>query len=176
MIRGRGEAMRGEHMPDMEEIYRKYCIPLKKFVLTLCHNDVLADDIVSETFYKAIVNIDSFSGGNLYAWLCTIAKNTYFNYLKKKENMNISLDDREYLEVNTSSSTEEKFIEREEKRELRECIESLSEAEKEVVKLRTYSGLSFKEIGTVLHKSENWARVTYYRSKEKLKGMMDNEK
>lgn len=163
-------------MSEMEEIYRKYCIPLKKFVITLCRNDVLADDIVSETFYKAIVNIDSFRGGNLYAWLCTIAKNTYFNHLKKKENMNISLEDREYLEVNISSSTEEKFMEREEKRELRECIESLSETEKEVVKLRTYSGLSFKEIGTVLHKSENWARVIYYRSKEKLKGMMDYEK
>ena len=167
--------MRGEHMLLFLSTMRVLIIPLKKFVLTLCHNDVLADDIVSETFYKAIVNIDSFRGGNLYAWLCTIAKNTYFNHLKKKENMNISLDDREYLEVNTSSSTEEKYIEGEEKRELRECIESLSEMEKEVVKLRTYSGLSFKEIGTVLHKSENWARVTYYRSKEKLKGMMDYE-
>ncbi|MCR5630061.1 RNA polymerase sigma factor [Eubacterium sp.] len=164
-----------ENSLDMDAIYRKYCLPLKKYIISICRNDVLADDIVSETFYKAIVNIDSFKGGNLYAWLCTIAKNTYFNHVKKKENLNISLDDKEYLEVKMSSSTEEKYIEREEKRELRECIESLSEVEKEVVKLRTYSGLSFKEIGTVLHKSENWARVTYYRSKEKLKGMMESE-
>ncbi|HAV90950.1 MAG TPA: RNA polymerase subunit sigma [Eubacterium sp.] len=165
-----------ENSLDMDAIYRKYCLPLKKYIISICRNDVLADDIVSETFYKAIVNIDSFRGGNLYAWLCTIAKNTYFNHVKKKENLNVSLDDKEYLEFKSSKSTEDKFMENEEKRELMDQVLKLPEKEQEVIKLRTYMGLSFKEIGDMLHKSENWARVTYYRSKEKLKGMMNYER
>ena len=160
---------------EMEEIYLKYCIPLKKYVVSICHNQDLADDIVSETFFRAIKNFDSFTGGNLFAWLCTIAKNIYFNHIKRKDNTNASIDDANFMEVAGNTDVEAEVIKREEQKKLAECIDSLADIEKEVVKLRVNAGLSFKEIGDVLHKSENWARVTFYRSKEKLKGMMNNE-
>ena len=160
---------------QMEEIYLKYCIPLKKYVISICRNPDLADDIVSETFYRAIKNFESYKEGNLFAWLCTIAKNIYFNHLKKKDNMNSSIDDENFVEVAGSDNVEAEVIKREEQRKLSECINGLSEAEKEIVKLRIEAGLSFKEIGDVLHKNENYARVTFYRCKEKLKGMMNDE-
>ncbi len=160
---------------DMEEIYLRYCIPLKKYAVSICHDPILADDLVSETFYRAIKNIDSFKEGNLFGWLCTIEKNVYFNHLKKKENMNVSLDDENFPEYASSSNVEDEVIKAAERARLKKCIESLSETEREVVTLRTQSGLSFKEIGDVMHKSENWARVTFYRCKEKLKGMMSDE-
>ena len=80
---------------DMDSIYRQYALPLKKFVCSMCYDSTLADDIVSETFYRAIKSIDSFYGGNIFTWLCTIAKNIYFNHTKKKESQNLSLDDEE---------------------------------------------------------------------------------
>ena len=160
---------------EMEEIYLKYCIPLKKYAVSICHNQDLADDIVSETFFRAIKNFDSFTGGNLFAWLCTIARNIYFNHLKRKDNTNASIDDENFMEVAGNTDVEAEVIKREEQKKLAECIDSLADIEKEVVKLRVNAGLSFKEIGDVLHKSENWAIVTFYRSKEKLKGMMNNE-
>ena len=157
--------MNGASTKEMEEIYLKYCIPLKKYVVSVCRNQDLADDIVSETFYRAIKNYDSFTGGNLL----------YFNHLKKKDNTNASIDDENFMEVAGNMNVEAEVMKREEKRRLAESINSLADIEKEVVKLRIDSGLSFKEIGDVLHKSENWARVTFYRSKEKLKGMMNDE-
>ncbi len=175
MSEGKVKKMSIDTSKDMEEIYRRYCIPLKKFAISICHDPVLADDLVSETFYRAIKNFDSYKEGNLFAWLCTIAKNVYFNHLKKKENLNVSIDDEDFHEVAASTNVEAEVIKREEKRKLDECLNSLSDTEKEVVKLRIESGLSFKEIGDVLHKSENWARVTFYRCKEKLKGMMNDE-
>ncbi len=160
---------------QMEEIYLKYCIPLKKFAFTLCRNEDLADDIVSETFYRAIKNFDNYMEGNLFAWLCTIAKNTYFNHLKKKDNLHDSIDDENFREVAGGDDVEAEVMKREEKRKLSECIGRLSDIEREVVNYRINTGFSFKEIGDVLHKSENWARVTFYRCKEKLKGMMNDE-
>ena len=71
--------MSGANLSDMEEIYLRYATPLKKYAVSICHDPVLADDIVSETFYRAIKNIDSFKEGSLFAWLCTISKNIYFN-------------------------------------------------------------------------------------------------
>ncbi|MCR4648680.1 MAG: sigma-70 family RNA polymerase sigma factor [Lachnospiraceae bacterium] len=167
--------MSGANLSDMEEIYLRYATPLKKYAVSICHDPVLADDIVSETFYRAIKNIDSFKDGSLFAWLCTISKNIYFNYLKKKENKNVSLDDEDFPEYASGTNVEEEVIKRDERKKLNECIAKLSQIERDVVRLRTDSDLSFKEIGDVLHKSENWARVTFYRCKEKLKGMMQNE-
>ena len=69
---------------NMDDIYRKYALPLKRFVMSLCHNETVAEDVVAETFYKAIKNIDSFKEGNIFTWLCTIAKNTASNFLQSR--------------------------------------------------------------------------------------------
>lgn len=167
--------MSEESIKEMEEIYKKYCTPLKKYVLSLCRNTSFADDIVSETFYRAIINIETFNGDNLFAWLCVIARNLYFNQLKKKDNNTASLDDEDFIEIASSSDVENDVIKRVQHQKLTECISSLTKTEREVVNLRIYADLTFNEIGRVLNKSENWARVTFYRSKEKLKGMMIDE-
>ena len=167
--------MSEESMKEMEEIYKKYCAVLKKYVVSLCRDPDTADDIVSETFYRAIKNIDSFDGASLFGWLCTIAKNIYFNHLKRKDNNTFSLDDEYAVQVADLSNVEDEAIEKLQHKKLYECIQALSETEKEVVSLRIYADLNFAQIGMVFGKSENWARVTYYRCKEKLKGMMSNE-
>ena len=84
-----------DDMKDMDVVYRRYALPLKKFVMTLCKDEFLADDIVADTFYKAITHIDSWRGGNIFTWLCTIAKNQFLNHVKKKETQNASLDEQE---------------------------------------------------------------------------------
>ena len=167
--------MSEESMKEMEEIYRKYCVPLKKYVVSICRDPDTADDIVSETFYRAIKNIDSFDGISLFGWLCTIAKNIYFNHLKRKDNNNFSLNAEYAVCVADLSNVEDEAIERLQRKKLFECIQKLSETEKEVVSLHIYADLNFAQIGAVFGKSENWARVTFYRCKEKLKGMMSNE-
>ena len=162
-------------MKEMEEIYKKYCVPLKKYVVSICRDPDTADDIVSETFFRAIKKIDSFDGTSLFGWLCTIARNIYFNHLKRKDNNAFSLDDQNAVQIPDLVDVEDEVIKRLQRKKLSECISSLSEAEREIVSLHIYADLTFAQIGAVFGKSENWARVTYYRCKEKLKGMMSNE-
>ena len=162
-------------MREMEEIYKKYCVPLKKYVVSICRDPDIADDIVSETFYRAIKNIDSFDGMSLFGWLCTIARNIYFNHLKRKDNNAFSLDDQYAVQIPDSTDVEDEVIQKLRRKKLSDCISSLSDTERQVVSLRINADLTFAEIGTVLGKNENWARVTYYRCKEKLKGMMNDE-
>lgn len=160
---------------NMDAIYRQYAKPLKKYIYSMCKDVDLADDIVSETFYKAIKNIDSFYGGNIFTWLCTIAKNTFYNHVKKKENRNVSLEDAKYVEPTNPNLTEDTFIQKERNMELYEMMQFLDTTEQEVVYLRVFLELSFKEIGVKLNKSENWSRVTFFRCREKLKRRMKNE-
>lgn len=154
---------------NMDSIYRQYALPLKKYIYSMCKDSDLADDIVSETFYRAIKNINSFYGGNIFTWLCTIAKNIFFNHTKKKENQNISLEDASYSEPPSKKQVEETVIQKQTGIELYKSMQGLDSVEREVIYLRNFAELSFKEIGEVLGKTENWSRVTYFRCKEKLR-------
>lgn len=165
---------------NMEEVYRTYVIPVKRYVMNLCGNSAMADDITADTFYKAIQHIDQFHGGRIFTWLCAIARNTWLDAIKRKEYANISITD-ELLEQRTEEqlsehlSLEETCVRKDERLGLYRHLQNLDGEARDVVYLRIFAELSFREIGTVLDKSENWARVTFYRSKEKLKGWMKDE-
>ena len=161
---------------NMDSIYREYALPLKKFIIGICNDQELAEDIVAETFYRAIKNIDSFYGGNIFTWLCTIAKNIFFNHVKKKETQNVSLEAQEMVEPASKERVEDDIIQKERNMDLYKNMQFLDSQEREVIYLRIFADLSFKDIGEVLGKSENWSRVTFFRSKEKLKRRMSNER
>lgn len=160
-------------MRKIEEIYKDYYEIVYKYLFCLTHDKDLSEDLAQETFVKMIKNIDKFSGkSKLSSWLCEIAKNNWIDYLRKnKRQIEIvkgSKEDKE-IEIQSEQNIEDEFIEKENKDNVYEKINSLDEISKKVMYLRAQGELSFKEIGDVLGKSENWARVTFYRGKQKLK-------
>ncbi len=160
----------------IEEIYRRYLNPVKYYVLSMCGNETVAEDITAETFLKALKNIEKFKSGNIFTWLCTIAKNTYFDYASKKERSAVPLTDEMLQAVTDSSpSPESEAVTRDEKLALYRALHHLAPEEREIVYLKMFTELTFKEIGAILGTSENRARVVFYRSKNKLKGLISNE-
>ena len=160
-------------MEEFEEIYLKYAIPVKKYAMTLCGDENTADDITAETFFKALKKIDSYDGScKLLTWLCTIAKNTYLDFLKKKKAL--PLYEAENM-VSSEDSPERAVLKIEDRLKFFRLIQNLDNEAKDVVYLRIFGELSFREIGDILGESENWARVLFYRTKVKMKGMIDNE-
>ena len=160
-------------MDDFNIIYQKYAGTVKKYIMSLGADYHLSDDITADTFFKALKNIDKFDGKHhILTWLCTIAKRTYFDYLKRKENLVLPLDD----DLIIYDSRMESDIENDEQKVLiHKAIIQLESPYKDVIYLRIFADLSFAEIGQILSKSENWARVTFYRGKIKLKEALENE-
>lgn len=155
-------------MEDMEQIYQQYAKTVYKFLMSQCHNESLAEELTQETFYQAVRSIHRFDGScKISVWLCQIAKHLWYQHLQKHKRQ---IPGHEVDSDLTVSSAEEETLAREGHLELLKQIHSLSEPAREVVYLRAFGGLSFREIGDVLGKTENWARVTFYRSKERLKG------
>lgn len=161
---------------DIDQIYREHAIPLKRYVFSLCKNNDMADDITADTFYKAIKNIDSFQGGRIFTWLCAIAKNTYLDYVKRHSySMEIQVEEMEERISDDNPSPEQLLLKKDEQMVLYRMIQKLDAEAKDVVYLRIFAELSFKEIADIVGKSENWARVVFYRSKSKMKGWMNDE-
>lgn len=154
-------------MHEIEELYRQYYDVIFKYLMCLSKNKEIAEDLTQETFYKMIKKINTYKGKAKFSvWLCEIAKNTYYDELRK--NKKISKNE-EIDNIISDQNLEIDCIEKEQKLKTYEKINQLDEISRRVLYLRINSELSFKEIGEILGKTENWARVTFYRGKQKIK-------
>ena len=155
-------------MQNMEQIYKQYFETVNKYLFCLTHNSDISEELTQETFYRAVKKINTFKGDcKISVWLCQIAKNLWYDELKK--NKKIENIGEEIFSIQSEDKMEEKIILNESKLELYEKIQKLDRQTRDVIYLRITGELSFKEIGDILNKTENWARVTFYRGKQKLK-------
>jgi RNA polymerase sigma-70 factor (ECF subfamily) len=158
---------------DFNEIYSLYFKDVYKYVLSISRDEMIAEEITQETFFKALKNIDKFDGKcKLYVWLCQIAKNTFFTY-KKKEKYHEDLTEAE--DILADSTFEQSLLSKESVYKIHKELHSLGEPYKEVFMLRVFGDLSFSQIGSLFEKTESWARVTYHRAKMKLKERIECE-
>lgn len=153
-------------MTDFEKIYTENTDFIYKYLLKLCGNSSVAEELTQETFFRAYMNFKNLRNkAKAPVWLCQIAKNTYFawyNEQKKQSSFEESDDVKDDFSI-------ESFFEKKELTEKAfECLHSLEEPYKEVFMLSVFGQLSLKEISRLFGKSESWARVTFYRAKQKL--------
>ena len=156
-------------MEDFERVYSEYFDVVFRYVLSLCRDESLAEEVTQEAFFKALRRIGSFRGDcKLSVWLCQIAKNTYFNEIKRQKRQSEVFENTHPY----SEDVAEMLIKTETATELHRALHGLDEPYKEVFWMRTFGELSFKEIGDIFGKTESWARVTFHRAKLKIKEEM----
>lgn len=147
----------------MEEIYKRYSQIVYHFLFVKCRDPALAEDLMQETFLKALEAIDSFDGNcKLSTWLCQIAKHLLYQYWEKNNRIRTEEFNEE---PESADDTERQVIAKIELMDVWEKLQKLSLDMRKVVELRVLGDLSYREIGEILGKSENWARVTFYRAK-----------
>lgn len=162
---------------EFENIYQIYFKDVYYYILSLSKDELIAEDITSETFLKAIKAIDNFRGDTkLRVWLCQIAKNEYFSYLRKNKNMDCKKGLGDFMEKEYSNTFERDIIFKDELIRINNIINSsLEEPYSEIFRLRVYEELSFKEIGKLFRKTDNWACVTYHRARKKIQNQLEGK-
>ena len=162
-------------MTEFGNIYREYFDDVYRYIRRLSGDEHTAEEITSETFFKAMRAMDRFRGDcDIRVWLCQIAKNCYYTYLKKAKKME-PVDEIELLELPSEESTvEEQYMKREEAARIRTILHHIPEPYKEVFMWRVFAELSFKQIGQIFGKSENWACVTYHRAKTMIQSRLED--
>lgn len=150
-------------------MYQHYAKPVYYFLLSLSHSPEAAEELTAETFYQAIRSIQRYDGScQLKTWLFQIAKNLWLKQCSKAKRKSDFLCQETSCE-SACAPMEEVLEETEERIAFFKKINQLEEPYRTVVYLRLASNLSFEEIGRILDQSANWARVTFYRAKERLK-------
>ena len=155
---------------NIEELYRTYFDIVYRYIRSVSRDGSLAEEVTQETFFKALKKADQFRGDcDVRVWLCQIAKNTLYDHLKKQKKQLLGDEKLEKAESAGGELLEEKLAQRSQAMEIHKVLHRLSEPYKEVFSLRTFGELNFREIGMLFGKSENWARVTYYRARVKIR-------
>ena len=155
---------------DIETIYRLYFRDVCLFLQGLTRSETLAEELTQETFFRALRAAEGFRGEcEVRVWLCQIAKHLYYDHLKhQKRHPMLSMEELERAAPENDGMPEISLLRRDAYVSIHKAIHSLREPYREIFLLRALSELSFREIGEIFGRTENWARVTYYRAKVML--------
>ena len=160
----------GDGVPNFETVFQENNRFVFRFLMKLCGDASLAEELTQETFFRAYMNFSSLRNKEkASSWLCKIAQNAYYSWYNEQKRY-ASADCLE--DVSDETDTEDAFIQKELSQKALLCLHELEEPYKEVFMLSVLGGFSLKEISSTFGKSESWARVTFYRAKQKLSERM----
>ena len=162
-------------MYDIKQVYEQYSNTVYKYLLYLSNKEDVAEDLTQETFAIAVKEINKFKGNcKISVWLCQIAKHLWYKELKKAK-PNLTLEEIEN-EIEDLVNVEDIILDKENKLNFFKNIQKLDEKSRDIIYLRIVGNLDFNEIGEIIGKTPNWARVKFYRAKQKIKEVYINEK
>ena len=158
-------------MQEFEQIYREYFRDVELYLLALCRDQDLAEELTAQTFFKAMEALPKFREEcDIRTWLCTLAKNCYISFLQKRK-QTVPLE--EVLDPSPGPTVEERILDGEMAMQVHLVLHSLPEPYKEVLSLRVFGQLPFQVIGRLFGKTPNWACVTYHRARKKIQEIME---
>ena len=153
-----------------EKLYEAYYMRVFSYVMTLAGNRELAEEITQETFFRAFSRQNEFRGESDEAtWLCAIAKNLFLDE-KRRQGRHAPIPEEL---PDTGKGIEQSAVDRDSSFRIHMALHALEEPYREVFELRVFGELSFREVGMIFGKTENWARVTYHRARLRLQERMD---
>ncbi len=164
-------------MDEFETLYREQYAHIRHFLHNLCTDDDIAEELTNETFYQAFLSFRKFRGDSkVFTWLASIAKHTYYKYLRKNKKQTISLDQMSDGFVVAAADLPETYtLNGEIQAAVKQNIAKMPQKYRDVIVLRTYTQMPFSEIAKTLRISENSAKVLYFRAKKMLSEDLKNE-
>lgn len=159
-------------MKQIENLYILYKNDVYKYLVSLTHNPILSEDLLSETFINAISAIGNFKGqSTVKTWLFAIARNVWFQKLRKEKH---TVEYNDLLELYISDNISEGLITKEISNRIRELLSEKDERTQKIVNMRV-EGYSFSEIASEVKISESSGRVIDFRTKKWIKSILEKE-
>lgn len=148
----------------IEALYNQYFHDVFLYLKAITRSDDIAEELTQEAFFKAMKSADSFRGDcDVRVWLCQIAKNCYISFCRRHK---LRTDDALPEDIPDPAPAAQLVLEdRETVMEIHRILHGMKEPHKEVFTLRVFGELSYRQIGELFGKTENWAAVTFHRAK-----------
>lgn len=151
------------------ELYRRYRSPIHRYFASRTRDSATAEDLTAQVFFKALKSADGFRGRGAYrSWLFQIARNTLTSWSSEKERLQIPMA-AVPEEPNDEDSSMIITLAQEESDLLWDTVEELSDAQREVIRLRYWKDLPIDEIARRTGRTTGAIRVLLHRSIHSLR-------
>ncbi|MCM3633054.1 MULTISPECIES: RNA polymerase sigma factor [Paenibacillus] len=136
----------------------------------------IAEDLTSETFYKAYKSLHTFRelDATFSTWLYTIAKNTVLSELRKQKAATVSIEEVNIEPiVSTEATPEQQLLLTERMHLVRKAIDQLPEKQRAAIILREYEQLDYQEIANILGQTVSSVKSLLFRARASIKGQLE---
>ena len=159
-------------MKQIEKLYLQYKQDVYAYLISITHNPTLSEDLLQETFLKAIYSISTFRGNSsIKTWFFSIARHLWLQNLRKEKP---TMEYSDLLEIYVADSMENSFNTKRAINRIYELLQTKDERTQNIIHMRV-EGYSFNEISEELGVSESSARVIDFRIKKWLKHTLEKE-
>lgn len=143
---------------DLRVWYEAESPSVRRYLLSLCRDPHLAEDLTQETFVQALLSLRGYRGGSVHAYLLAIARRVHARHVRRDQRRR----DAEGLSSGPSPPGEPL-------QSLLDVLPDLPEDDRSLLLLRAVAGWSYADIARYLGRTENWARVRYFRVCDRLR-------
>lgn len=158
----------GEKVPELEELYSDIKDKLYSYIMKLSGNSYIAEEIVQETFCRALEQILIGKSDLSSAWFYTVAKHLYFNYIKKQNKYKYT-EEFDTEDVDSPNNPDDNLIKSDEADAIKRVLSQLKDNYREILELREFKELSYDDIAKITGMNLVQVKVTLYRARSKFK-------
>lgn len=156
----------------LEELYGRYYNEVYLYAYSLCKNHHTAQELCSDTFFKALISCDGEMASIKY-WLLRVCKNCYIDLWRKAQKRNAPLI--EEMVPAEDGDPLEHILQKETQRSLYKAVLQLPESNREAILLFYFQGLSGQEIAAITGRTPGAVRTLLYRAKIQLRDLLKEE-
>jgi RNA polymerase sigma-70 factor (ECF subfamily) len=158
---------------NFSEIYEKYVKKIYNFIYYKTHHKETAEDLTSQTFIKALEHFQDLKleTNNISAWLYKIATNTVIDHYRTKRNIEHK-DIADVWDLSTNENIPKDLDTKLKLESVQEYLKKIKAEHRDIVLLRVWEGLSYKEIAKIAGKTETNCKMIFARAMMKLKEQM----
>jgi len=146
---------------------------LFKYLLKIGATKEDAEDIVQDTLFKTIINIDSISEEKIRSWIFKVGLNSYYNLCNKNHKRESFLNSNQYSNAEFVESTEGQFMNQLANKDIYRAMDKLKPSYKKLLLLKYYLDFSYKDIARIMATNEKQIKVYMYRARNKFKNVWE---
>ena len=158
-----------ENILHFEDLYNLYFQKVFRYFMVRTGNELLSEDLTSQTFLKALENFDkyNFNGSPFGAWLFRIGYNNLIDYYRKNKATIDPLYEIHHIKSkeDVEEATHNKIL----SDRIHELLKNFQAEERDILLLKLISDLKFSDIAKITGKNENTVKTKYFRTLKKLK-------